>query len=644
MACVVSSRGECSSHPMACVVSSRGECSVTPWLVLCHPSRGECSSHPMACVVSSRGECSVHPMACIVSSRGECSSHPMACVVSSRGECSVHPMACIVSSRGECSSHPMACVVSSRGECSVTPWLVLCHPAARPRDPYIRPFMPLAITYSRAYAGMQSPLVTVESHISNGLPGLHIVGLAQTAVKESKERVRSALLNSQFAFPARRITINLAPAELPKAGSHYDLAIAVGILVASGQLQTTTLEQYEFAGELALSGALRNVHGTLPFTIAATRADRALMLAKGSETEANIIKQATVYTANHLLDVIAHFNQTKPLTPLTYQKPTYQPPRDVSLFENISGNQHAKRAIEIAVSGQHHMLMCGPPGAGKTLLANSIKSLVPALCTKKAEEVAAITSLTLTGFSPARWKHPPFRAPHHTLSNVALVGGSRPPSPGEISLAHHGLLFLDELTEFQRHVLECLRQPLEARKITISRAGHQVEFPAHFQLIAAMNPCPCGQSKQNHNECLCTPAQITQYQAKISAPLRDRFDIQLFIPKLSIETLLAKTTTREKSCEVKARIQEAQQRQYHRQNMLNVDLSSAKLTEYCNITEKGQSLLTQGCQSFQFSGRSTQKLIRVARTIADLAEAEHINHEHIAEAFSYKKNVFQPNY
>ena len=504
--------------------------------------------------------------------------------------------------------------------------------------------MPLAITYSRAYAGMKSPLVTVESHISNGLPGLHIVGLAQTAVKESKERVRSALLNSHLSFPARRITINLAPAELPKLGSHYDLAIAIGILVASGQLQTTELEHYEFAGELALSGTLRHVQGTLPFTIAATRANRTLILAKGSKHDANIIQKATVFTASHLLDVFAHFNQIKPLTSLSYQKPIYKPPEGISLFENIRGNLQAKRAIEIAVSGQHHLLMCGPPGAGKTLLANSIKGLVPPLSTQKAEEVAAIASLTPTGFSSEKWKHPPFRAPHHTLSNIALVGGGRPPSPGEISLAHHGLLFLDELTEFQRQVLECLRQPLEARKIVISRAGHQMEFPAHFQLIAAMNPCPCGQSAQNDNACICTPAQITQYQAKISVPLRDRFDLHLFIPKLSTQTLLEKSTTLEKSCKVKQRIQQTQQRQYHRQNKLNVNLSPVELKKFCIINEKGQNLLAQGCEKFQLSGRSTQKLIRIARTIADMAAEADINQEHIAEAFSYKKNIFQSNY
>lgn len=501
--------------------------------------------------------------------------------------------------------------------------------------------MPLAITYTRAYAGMTSPLVTVETHISNGLPGLHIVGLAQTAVKESKERVRSALLNSQFKFPARRITINLAPAELPKSGSHYDLAIAIGILVASGQLQTTLLEQYEFAGELALSGSLRPVHGTLPFTLAATRADRAILLAKGSESCANLIEKATVYTATHVLEVLSHLDKSAPLTPIDPEQPHYHASCEGTLLETIRGHQHAKRALEIAVSGQHHLLMCGPPGAGKTLLANSIKSIVPPLTTAQAEDVAAITSLTSRGFEPQRWQHPPFRAPHHTASNIAMVGGSRPPTPGEISLAHHGVLFLDELTEFQRHVLDCLRQPLEARKITISRAGHQIEFPAHFQLIAAMNPCLCGQSEKNANECICTPAQIAQYQAKLSGPLRDRFDLQLFIPKISTQDLLNSSVTSDTSQTVKARVQQAQARQRHRQAKLNVDLSTAELTKYAPFDQRGQKLLTEGGQTFQLSGRSLQKMIRIARTIADLAGDERINYEHIAEAFSYKQ-AFQP--
>ena len=497
--------------------------------------------------------------------------------------------------------------------------------------------MPLAITYSRAYAGLNAPLVTVETHLSNGLPQFCIVGLPEVAVKESKDRVRSALLNSQFNFPARRITINLAPAELPKQGSHYDLAIALGILVASKQLAINHLELYEFAAELALSGVLRSVQGMVPFTIAATQAKRALLIAQGSTTMTTFIKEARVYCAHHLLDVVAHLNHSQQLKHIPYNNQAYQLQQDIISFEDIQGQPHAKRALEIAAAGQHHLLMSGPPGVGKTLLANSIRGLLPPLSVEKALEVLAISSLSPSGFDATTWRHPPFRSPHHTLSNIALVGGGRPPRPGEVSLAHHGILFLDELTEFQRNVLECLRQPLEARKITISRAGYQTDFPACFQLIAAMNPCPCGYTAAQTQACICTPHQIARYQAKISGPLRDRFDLQIFIPKVATTTLINATQKGDSTEEIKQRIQLAQERQLARQHKLNVELSPADIREHCVLKPSVQKLFETSLVEFQMSARNTLKILRLARSIADIAAEQHITSSHLAEALSYKE-------
>lgn len=347
--------------------------------------------------------------------------------------------------------------------------------------------MSLAITYSRAPLGVNAELVTVEVHLANGLPGLSIVGLPETAVKESKDRVRGALLNGNFEFPARRIIINLAPADLPKDGSRYDLPIALGLLAASGQVERQALRHYEFAGELALSGELRPISGALPTALAARHGGRALIVPAQNADEAAIVTGTRVYGARHLLDVCAHLNGRQPLD---RHNTTQAEPSDTEAMDldEVHGQHHAKRALEIAAAGGHNLLLIGPPGTGKSMLASRLPGILPPMSDDEALECAAVYSISHQGFDPGRWRRRPFRTPHHTASGVALVGGGSSPRPGEVSLAHHGVIFLDELPEFDRRVLEVLREPLESGRITISRAARQAEFPARFQLIAAMNP------------------------------------------------------------------------------------------------------------------------------------------------------------
>ena len=504
--------------------------------------------------------------------------------------------------------------------------------------------MSLAVIHSRALHALQAAEVTVEVHLANGLPSFTLVGLADTEVKEARERVRAALQNSGLEFPHnKRITVNLAPADLPKESGRFDLPIALGILAASGQIDRDRLDAFEFAGELSLADDLRPVRGALAMALALRRGggngkQRALVLPLASAQEAALVEGLTIHGAAHLLDVIRAMlpGDVALSTPLPQATPSHPAaPMAMPDLRDVKGQSAAKRALEIAATGGHSVLMMGPPGTGKSMLAQRFAGLLPPLTQDDALESAAVLSLT-GGFSHERWGQRVLRAPHHTASSVALVGGGSPPRPGEISLAHHGVLFLDEFPEFQRAALEALREPLETGRIVISRAARQAEFPARFQLIAAMNPCPCGHLGSPLRACRCTPDGIARYQGRISGPLLDRIDVQVEVPAVPPEALAA-APDGEPSALIAQRVAAGRERAMARQGGLNSALSGDALDLHCALDAAASKFLQTAAARLGWSARGFHRGLRVARTIADLSGGDAITTAHLAEAIQYRR-------
>jgi magnesium chelatase family protein len=494
--------------------------------------------------------------------------------------------------------------------------------------------MSLAVVYSRALAGMEAPLVMVEAHLANGLPRFTIVGLPEAEVKEAKDRVRAALQNARFEFPARRITVNLAPADLPKESGRFDLPIALGILAASEQLPTAPLAACEFAGELALTGELRAIRGALAMVLSAARDRRAFVLPEPNAREAALVEEATVYPARSLLEVCAHLTGRAPLARCA-ERPPVNGRRHPDMQE-VKGQLHAKRALEIAAAGGHSLIMVGPPGTGKSMLAERVPGILPPMTREEALATAAMQSLGSAGFDIAKWAIRPFRAPHHTASAVALVGGGSQPRPGEISMAQHGVLFLDELPEFDRRVLEVLRVPLESGRVSVARAARQAEFPAEFQLVAAMNPCPCGYLGHPNGRCRCTPDQVARYRRRISGPLLDRIDLQIEVPDVPQEDL-ARGARGESSDAIRKRVAAARRRQLERQGRPNAVLSTPEVDRHCAPDAQGATVLKQAISRLGLSARGYHRVLKIARTIADLAGAPKLAAAHVAEAIQYRR-------
>ncbi len=494
--------------------------------------------------------------------------------------------------------------------------------------------MSFAQVYTRSVVGLNAPSVIVEVHLSQGLPAVTMVGLAETAVRESKDRVRSAIINSGFQFPNRRLTINLAPADLPKDGARLDLPIAIGILAASGQIDDGLLERHELIGELALNGDLRPIAGALAVSRAVKIEQRALIVPKDNASEAVKVAGAAVLAADTLKAVCQHLQNEQTIAYSEHKK-TYQINRYPLDLADVKGQHQARRALEIAAAGGHSLLFCGSPGTGKTLMASRLPSILPPLSEDEALAVASIYSIAN---SPYPYGTRPFRTVHQTTSAVALVGGGSSPKPGEITLAHHGVLFLDEIPEFDRKVLEVLRQPIESKKIVISRANTQVEFPANFQLVAAMNPCPCGYYGDKSGRCHCRPEQIKRYQEKLSGPLLDRIDLHVTVPALPASDLQS-VQTGESSATVRERVIHAYQRQQVRQNKLNNELSPSELDVFGQLGAAESQILAMAQSRLNLSARGYHRVLRVARTIADLAGSDHIQTPHLTESLSYRSQL-----
>jgi len=494
--------------------------------------------------------------------------------------------------------------------------------------------MTVAMVASRALAGIDAPEVTVEVHLGPGLPAFHIVGLPDAEVREARDRVRAALNHTHFEFPARRITVNLAPAELPKDSSRFDLPIALGILAASGQLAPQALAGQEFAGELSLTGELRAVRGALAMALSARAAGRAFVLPENNAPQAALAEGARILPARTLLEVVGHLAGEAPLA--QYAGGVHCGCTAYADFNDVKGQQQAKRALEVAAAGAHSVLMIGPPGTGKSMLAARFPGILPGLSEAEALEVAAIHSVSAGGFEAERWGERPYRAPHHSASAAALVGGGVLPRPGEISLAHHGVLFLDELPEFDRGVLESLREPLESGRVSIARAARQTQFPARFQLVAAMNPCPCGHCGDRTGRCRCTPERIARYRGRISGPLADRIDLKFEVPPPR-ETELVAPVSGESSDAVRKRVVEARAAQISRQGKPNALLGTREIDRHCATDREGDQLLRHALARMLLSARAYHRVLRVARSIADLAQKTSISAEHIAEAIQYRR-------
>jgi len=496
----------------------------------------------------------------------------------------------------------------------------------------------LAKIFTRAADGLDAPLVSIEVHISGGLPCFSIVGLPEGAVKESKDRVRSALMNSKYRFPTQRITVSLAPANLPKSGGRYDLGIALGLLIASGQLKSVkNMDEFEFYGELGLDGVVRGTEELLPALVQGFASKHQLIIPEANIDESALVNEANIYPCNHLLQICGFLSGVADMEKLQINE--FVPNKNNLDFSQVKGQHQAKRAMEVAASGGHNLLLIGPPGAGKTMLSERLPSILPPLTKEQALERASIYSVAGQSINVSELRTPPFRSPHHTCSAVALAGGGAIPRPGEISLAHEGVLFLDELPEFPRAALEVLRQPMENGVVHLSRAAKHVSFPANFQLIAAMNPCPCGYFGDGSQKCHCTEDQVSKYRSKISGPLLDRIDMVLELPPLPKELLLPNEGVQgiENSESIRERVLNAYNTQLQRQGKANDRLLSDEVDKLLQLDSDDRRLLETMIDKLSLSARAYYRTIKVARTIADLDKSAKIQRAHLIEAVGYHR-------